>query len=254
MTFGSLFAGIGGLDLGLERVGMTCVWQVECDPYACRVLQKHWPDVRRHDDVCTFLGGTGGDIESWKCDLICGGFPCQDISFAGKGAGLVGQRSGLWYEFARIVGEIRPRYVLVENVTGLFVRGMDVVLGSLASLGYDAEWEVIPAASVGAPHLRERVFILAYPNGIGFQAYSDENILCRTSAKIRDAGLPCHVGGSSIWSQTRPIGARSMGVDNGIPSDLDRIKCLGNAVVPQVAEWIGNRIMEFESMGVNGGR
>ena len=158
-TFGSLFAGIGGLDLGLERAGMTCAWQVEIDPWARRVLAKHWPGVRRWDDVRTFppmadsesercgpwnswraeSHGEGSDISPWTVDLICGGFPCTDISYAGKGAGLAGKQSGLWYELARIVRVLRPRYILVENVSALLTRGLDAVLGTLAADGYDAE-------------------------------------------------------------------------------------------------------------------
>jgi DNA (cytosine-5)-methyltransferase 1 len=169
MTFGSLFAGIGGMDLGLERAGMTCKWQVEIDPFCRKVLAKHWPSVRRHDDVKTF---PPNDTEDWNVDLICGGFPCQDISFAGKGAGLVGERSGLWFEYARIVRDLRPKYVLVENVSALLVRGLDSVLGSLASFGYDAEWHCIPAAAVGAPHIRDRVFVLGHTDGSRTDAFT----------------------------------------------------------------------------------
>ena len=157
MTFGSLFAGIGGFDLGLERAGMACAWQVEREPYAVRVLEKHWPNVRRHDDVRTFPPEEG----NWEVDLICGGFPCQDISVAGKGAGLAGERSGLWHEMHRIISELRPRYVIVENVAALLSRGMETVLGELSEIGYDAEWHVIPASAVGAPHRRDRVWIVA---------------------------------------------------------------------------------------------
>jgi len=158
MTFGSLFAGIGGIDLGLERAGMRCLWQVECDPYCLRVLAKHWPDVRRWDEVRTFPPD-----ETWEApDLICGGFPCQDLSYAGKGAGIEGARSGLWSEFARIIRHLRPRFVLVENVPALLGRGLGRVLGDLAEGGYDAEWDCLPAASIGAPHRRDRVFVVAY--------------------------------------------------------------------------------------------
>ena len=159
MNFGSLFAGIGGIDLGLERAGMRCKWQVEIDDYASRVLEKHWPRVKRHRDIRTFP--TSGD---WSVDLIAAGFPCQDLSIAGKGEGLDGKQSGLFFEVIRVVGEIRPKYVLLENVSALLARGMDTVLGELASLGYDAEWHCIPASSVGAPHIRDRVFIVAYAN------------------------------------------------------------------------------------------
>ena len=160
MTFGSLFSGIGGMDLGLERAGMRCVWQSEIDPYACRVLVKHWPGVPNLGDISR-IDWSGVE----RPDLVCGGFPCQDISFAGKGAGLDGKRSGLWYEFARCVREVRPRFVLVENVAALLVRGLDAVLGTLASLGFDAEWEGLPAAAFGADHIRDRLFILAYAAG-----------------------------------------------------------------------------------------
>jgi len=183
LTFGSLFAGIGGFDLGFERAGMRCEWQVEIDPYANRVLEKHWPNVRRWGDIKTFppdaecepestkcgtvsgadaeFKGTG---EEWRVNVICGGFPCQDISYAGMGAGLAGERSGLFYEAIRVIREVGPRIVVLENVAALLTRGIDDVLGTLASIGFDAEWHCIPAAAVGAPHIRDRVFILGYAN------------------------------------------------------------------------------------------
>lgn len=159
-TVGSLFSGIGGIDLGLERAGFRIAAQVEIDDYCRRVLAKHWPGVPRFADIREVTGDDIGDV-----DLLAGGFPCQDISNAGKRAGIDGERSGLWGEFARLVREIRPRYVLVENVGALLGRGIDRVLGDLAALGYDAEWESLPAAAFGAPHLRWRVFLVAYPNG-----------------------------------------------------------------------------------------
>ena len=158
----SLFAGIGGLDLGLERAGLVCRWQVENNPYAVKVLEKHWPNVKRYGDIITL---DPRELE-WV-DLICGGFPCQDISHAGKRAGLGGSRSGLWFEMLRIVRHLRPRYVLVENVAALLGRGLGAVLGDLASCGYDAEWDCLPAAAFGAPHIRDRVFIVADSEGCG---------------------------------------------------------------------------------------
>jgi DNA (cytosine-5)-methyltransferase 1 len=104
-------------------------------------------------------------------DVLAGGFPCQDLSYAGKGAGIDGERSGLWGEYARLIRELRPRYVVVENVTALLARGMGRVLGDLAACGYDAEWDCIPAAAVGAPHRRDRVWIVAYPNGAGLEGH-----------------------------------------------------------------------------------
>ena len=281
MTFGSLFAGIGGLDLGLERAGMQCKWQVEINPYAQRVLTKHWPEVRRHDDIKTW---PESDTES--VDLICGGFPCQDISFAGKGAGLSGERSGLFYELIRVVREMGPRYVLLENVSALLVRGIDDVLGTLASIGVDAEWDCIPAAAVGAPHIRDRVFILAYAdtNGSGQRCDNTENEKWRSSedwravlsprrnvagADVKPAGEVSDANSqrlqkpeskpreertegraeqwtcftSKSWWATEPDVGR---VAYGVPARVDRLRGLGNAVVPQVAEFIGNAIVEHE--------
>jgi DNA (cytosine-5)-methyltransferase 1 len=161
-TIGSLFSGIGGLELGLEWAGLGRVtWQVEKDEYCRQILAKHWPDAVRHEDVRTV-----GAHNLSRVDVLCGGFPCQDISIAGKGAGLAGARSGLWSEYARIVGELRPGIVLVENVAALVVRGLDRVLCDLAALGYDALWFTLRASDVGAPHLRERLFIVAYPHGL----------------------------------------------------------------------------------------
>jgi len=158
MKVGSLFSGIGGFDLGLERAGFEIAWQAENDPYCAAVLAKHWPNIRRFGDVRKIEGRRLG-----KVDLLCGGFPCQDVSQAGKrDVGIAGRRSGLWGEYARLIRELRPKIVLVENVTGLAVRGLDRVLGDLASLGFDAEWECFAAAHLGAPHLRRRLFILAW--------------------------------------------------------------------------------------------
>jgi DNA (cytosine-5)-methyltransferase 1 len=159
----SLFAGIGGFDLGLERTGgFKTVAFCEIEPFAVRVLNKNWPGVPVYGDVRELTA------ERLRADgavpnVIVGGFPCQDISFAGKGAGLAGERSGLWGEYARLVGEIRPGFVIVENVAALLSRGLGDVLGDLAALGYDAEWHCIPASAVGAPHRRDRIWILAYP-------------------------------------------------------------------------------------------
>lgn len=159
-----LFSGIGGFSLGLERSGaFKTVAFCEIEPYCQKVLAKHWPQVPIYDDVRTITADRLAS-DGITVDAICGGFPCQDISCAGKGAGLEGERSGLWFEYARIIGELRPRYVIVENVSALLNRGLDRVLGTLASLGYDAEWHCIPATFVGAPHRRDRVWIVAYSN------------------------------------------------------------------------------------------
>ena len=242
-TVGSLFAGIGGLELGLEATGkFKTVWQVERDPYATKVLKKHWPDVPRHDDVCTFPPEAG----KWDCDLICGGFPCQDISFAGKGAGLDGERSGLFYEGIRIIDRLRPRWVLLENVAALLVRGLDDVLRELAQIGYNAEWHCVPAAAVGAPHRRDRIFIIGHMADTvrdGLQGHRETGKAGQASiqrAFILYRGTP-----RPQW----PIGAGVCRTANGVPDRIHRIRCLGNAVVPQVAQFMGEIILE--RMGEN---
>ena len=150
-----LFSGIGGFSLGLERAGMKTVAFCEIDPYASRVLEKHWPDVPNLGDVTK--------AEFPDADFICAGFPCQDISYAGTGAGLAGERSGLWREVVRAIRMVRPRGTLLENVAALLNRGMGTVLGDLAEIGHDAEWHCIPASAVAAPHRRDRIWIYTNP-------------------------------------------------------------------------------------------
>jgi DNA (cytosine-5)-methyltransferase 1 len=186
-----LFSGIGGFSLAADSVQIETVAFCECEPYPQSVLRRHWPDVPIFDDVKELtadaladatgvrLGGvreTEGTAGSGGRRLrepagssprliITAGFPCQDISYAGKGAGLDGERSGLFFEVARLTDELRPDYLLLENVAALLTRGLDAVLGTLASLGYDALWACIPACAVGAPHRRDRIWILAAPEG-----------------------------------------------------------------------------------------
>ena len=192
LTIGSLFAGIGGLELGLEWAGFGPVlWQVERDAYAARVLARHWPSAKRYDDVRTV-----GKHNLQSVDILCGGFPCQDLSFAGKGAGLNGERSGLWREFARIIGEIRPKYVVVENVAALLSRGLEEVLGDLAALGYDAQWDCIPASAMCAPHRRDRIFIVGYAKS--------EHRRRALSQCVRDSQS---IGEEAEVTRTRGVGA-----------------------------------------------
>jgi DNA (cytosine-5)-methyltransferase 1 len=244
MTVGSLFSGIGGLELGLERAGMRTVWQVEKDDYARRVLAKHWPTVRRWDDVKTFPPDDGHD---WGCDLICGGFPCQDISFAGAGAGIHGERSSLWFEFARVVRVVRPRYVLVENVPALLHRGMGDVLGTLAALGYDAEWDCLQASGFGAFHNRERVFICAYRPGSVQGVFTEARGEWQREIKSRRLASS---QASSRWPAERFDSEPDVAVlVDGGPDWLGRLgagRAYGNAVVPAVSEWLGRRILSAE--------
>ena len=159
-----LFSGIGGFSIGLERAGMKTIAFAEIEPYCRRVLRHHWPDVPQFTDVKEI---NAKHFPHWWPDVICGGFPCQGLSLAGLGLGLADVRSALWFEYARIIGEFRPHWVIVENVPALRSRGLDQVLGSLAALGYDAEWNCIPAAAFGAPHRRDRIWIVAHPKSSG---------------------------------------------------------------------------------------
>jgi len=276
LTFGSLFAGIGGFDLGFERAGMVCKWQVEIDDYANRVLAKHWPAVHRERDIRQC-----GRHNLQPVDVICGGFPCQDISYAGLGAGLDGERSGLFFEAIRVVRELQPRIVVLENVAALLTRGLDRVLGTLAEVGYDAEWHCIPAAAVGAPHIRDRVFVMAYREGDGWQQGQsfarggDERIeqgkKLRSRNGCQDVANPTISGrkeGARLWGHGKSSGWRKLTgcseslrpgewsaepdvgrVANGIPARVDRLRGLGNAVVPQVAEFIGRQIVQHMTGG-----
>lgn len=234
LTFGSLFAGIGGLDLGLERAGMSCAFQVEIDDYATRVLEKHWPNVPKFRDV----RGVGAHNLP-AVDLLCGGFPCQDISNAGQRSGLAGSRSGLWTEYYRIIRDLRPRYIVVENVSALLDRGIDTVLGDLAAGGYDAEWSVLSSCAMGAPHTRERVFIVAYAHSVNGQARVG-TIAHRALADERRNNAPR----DRKWElPTSPIPRGN----DGIPHRMERIGRLGNAVDPRVAEFIGRQIVAFDA-------
>jgi DNA (cytosine-5)-methyltransferase 1 len=234
LTHGSLFAGIGGFDLGFERAGIKTVWQVEIDEYCRKVLAKHFPTAERYGDIREC-----GSHNLAPVDIISGGFPCQDISNAGKRTGIDGERSGLWSEYARIIRELRPRYVVVENVAALLHRGMERVLGDLAASGYDAEWDCLSAGVFGAHFLRDRVFIVATHTKSGS---------CRLQGE-----RPKPIG---TWSEQQfarllhdhlehavPAGKRGR-ISDGIPKRVDRLKGLGNAVIPQITEWIGRRIDE----------
>lgn len=257
-TVGSLFSGIGGIELGLERTGrFRTVWNSEIEPYACAVLRKHWPEVPNLGDI-TKVDWRGGAIE--KPDVICGGFPCQDISRAGKGAGIKeGTRSGLWFEFKKAISFLHPRVAFVENVSAITFRGLLAVLGDLADIGYDAEWVTVRASDVGAPHQRERLFIVAYPydNGrnrgkvLERRLHSnfkwDMEAIVKEGLQRQFAALKNHsafydyaLPESGPWSVIPPF----LRVDDGVPGRVDRIKCLGNAVVPQVAQEIGEMICE----------
>jgi len=240
LTIGSLFSGIGGLELGLERAGLgPVVWQVEKDAYCRAVLAKHWPDATRYGDIRDVGRATLAPV-----DVTAGGFPCQDVSFAGDGAGIFGERSGLWQEYLRVVRELRPRYVVMENVAALLVRGIGVILGELARLGYDAEWSTLSACAVGAPHVRRRLFIVAYPH----REHGRSGL--RDSAAQPPRTLQTVHGFESARASWRARMANPSALYGGADGILDgshRNRGIGNAVVPQVAEVVGRVVMALEA-------
>ena len=311
----SLFAGIGGFDLGLERAGYRTVRFVEKDPFCQRVLAKHWPGVPCDDDVTT------AEFEEGEADVVVGGFPCQDLSYAGDGAGLAGERSGLWRELLRAIRVVRPLNAIVENVAALLGRGLGVVLGDLAEIGYDTEWHCIPASAVGAPHRRDRIWIVAHPGSVEHKggrapisgalaaqlltadtdrdrehdvavnaemAVAPESVSDADGARSqgRVGAVVCerpgewtartsspsvadpagggrteghsHAGGRSegtrasqewsrpsdgSWWLSEPDVGR---VAHGVPARVDRLRSLGNAVVPAIPELIGRALLTPE--------
>lgn len=235
-TFGSLFAGIGGIDLGLERAGWDCRWQVENDPYCQSVLRRHWPETPLHGDIREVDWDAVEPVQ-----LVAGGFPCQPFSYAGLRAGTEDER-WLWPEVVRCVRSVRPRFVLLENVAALATDpdAFGAVLGDLHLLGFDAEWSVLPACAVGAPHARDRLFLVAYA--------ADGHVTDHLSSDRRPATRPGQPRGSrrGTWGDgwlPEPAVDR---VAYGLPLRVvrDPLHALGNAVVPQVVEWIGRMILE----------
>ena len=241
-TFGSLFSGIGGLDVGLERAGFKCQWQVEEHAYRQKVLEKQFPGVTRFRDVRTV-----GRHNLSKVDLLAGGFPCQDVSISNThGAqGLDGARSGLWSQFYRIICELRPRYVLVENVSALLVRGMGRVLGDLARIGYDAEWQVLQASDFGLPHQRKRVFIVAYTNQIGRACFPNRYVQRGVSVSSRQASDTMVLLRDMVAQLEQRLGEPSVfRNDDGLSNWMEQLEAIGDAVVPRVGEYVGRCIVE----------
>ena len=273
LTVGSLFSGIGGLDLGLERAGMEIIWQSEIDPYCNKVLKKHWPEVPNYGNI--------KDID-WsrvpRPDVICGGYPCQPFSTAGKRRGTDDPRH-LWPWVRDAISNLRPRYAILENVRGHITMGGTTVIAELAEIGYDAEWRIVSAAGLGAPHRRDRIIIVAYSSGQRSDGGQPRSDITQPSEK----GLQKQIGTSSTnvaysegsasgstqpydlrariwqttklrksdsatrtnsnWWETEPDVGR---VADGVSNRVDRLRGLGNAVVPQVAEYIGRLVMAAE--------
>ena len=292
-----LFSGIGGFSLGLERAGMETVAFCEFDEHAQKVLRKHWPDVPIHSDIREL------DAKQYRgtVDVVCGGFPCQDLSNAGAQAGFSGDRSSLYTEMLRVISECMPRYAIFENVSGLLTgdsgRWFGQFLYDLDKIGFDAEWHCIEAAYVGAPHRRNRVWVIAYPHDgcelkkkeiftRGDAIISSSNTFTYAQSKhdrngkqesIKGQKSKFRKGFSGIKISANANSERCKGVakiahdlkqqiesmrssedvrqgfnlsepplcgaNDGLPRRLDRLRRLGNAVVPQIPEAIGRAIM-----------
>jgi DNA (cytosine-5)-methyltransferase 1 len=273
------FSGIGGFTLAADRLGGFETTQfVELDPFCSKVLQKQWPEVPIHGDIRTFTGNVG------QFDVITAGFPCQDLSSAGKQAGLEGERSGLFYEVIRLARELQPRFVVFENVANLVSHKdgetFQEVLFQIARAGFDAEWAVVSARDVGACHLRKRVWIVAYATSkcgddvrledAGEAPESElRNSDCADAADADDEGLqgrepagvcehaaewtawqgnPSGCGLSADWRGyvSEPVLCRG---DDGLSGRVDRLKALGNAVVPQAAMVPLRRVLQLANHG-----
>lgn len=227
LTVMSLFAGIGGIDLGLERAGMRTVAQVEIDPYCRRVLARHWKETPRHDDVRTAADWWLSSARP-RVDVIAGGYPCPRFSQAARGRNVA---PDLWPHMRDVIDAIRPSYVLLENVSAHLGRGFAGVLADLDALGFDAEWSVVTACSVGASHTRRRLLVVAYPHRDGESVFPVDGEV---------AGLSEVAGDRGHWGIPTADDVRT---DDGVPDRVDRLRLLGNAVVPGVAEIAGRAIV-----------
>lgn len=272
LTALDLFSGIGGFALGFHRAGIQTSAFCEVEPYAQRVLAKNFPGIPIHDDVRTLNAARLAELGVGRPDIICGGFPCQDISTAGRGAGLDGERSGLWGEYARIIGELRPRWVVAENSPALRARGADRVCADLEEHGYTTVPVVVGAVHAGAPHRRQRAWVVAYAHGLrklqpsgAFpelgrrlgdgreEGRAGEDVAHPARQQHKD-GLPekrwtsASVLSQRIQPQSWPPEPDVGRVAYGVPSRVDRLRCLGNAVVPDLPEIIGRAILKLDHL------
>lgn len=245
-----LFSGIGGFSLGLERAGMRTVAFCELDSGARSILAKHWPGIPCYADIRELTAARLA-ADGIVADVISGGFPCQDISCASptRHLGIDGERSGLWSELARLVGEVRPRYAILENSSALAGRGLGRVLGDLAEIGYDAEWHCLRASDVGAPFEGDRIYLLATPHPLDGQERLGLRPQCLRPGTLQRA---CAEYRSTVWLEAT---CRSARMGDGFSDFMDRrrrTEWLGNAVVPQIPEIIGRAIMTCHSFNAEG--
>jgi DNA-cytosine methyltransferase len=260
MNFIDLFTGIGGFSLGFEQAGLKCITQVENNPDCLRLLNKRWPNVKKHSDVKN-VGGHNLDY----ADIICGGFPCQDISKArfGSGDGLAGERSGLWFEFARIVDEVAPEWVVIENNPPLLTsndgRDFTAIIQTLVGFGYGISWRVLHAKDFDCPTSRRRLFIVARlscirsPYKVLFERNKVGSVLPRTPSKENnlpmclgwDGGLSYERLRQCVVTKVNPTGTRG---DKRVSRGMDRFRyrAIANAVNPPIAKWIAEGIVKFK--------
>ena len=281
------FSGIGGFSYAAEKLvgGFETIQFVECEPYAQKILKKHWPDIPIHDDIKTY------NPEPYSADVVCGGFPCQDISTAGQGKGITEEtRSGLFYELIRVIRLVRPKYIVLENVAAILNNGLGIVLGELAEAGVDCEWACIPASALGACHQRDRWWLDAYPNDNGSSSPEKSRSIEETNGrtekrqnetgKLEGSSQPrnsevvqfdvADPSGDRLQGQIRPRLPRQAWSqknsrrlnsnwrlyesepvlrrgDDGLSNRIHRLKALGNAVCPQVAAIPLQRVLDLQN-------
>jgi DNA (cytosine-5)-methyltransferase 1 len=226
MELGSLFSGIGGFELGAEWANIQTVWNCEIEKFPKSVLKKRFPHVRQYDDIRTMQN------PEW-CDIICGGFPCQDISIAGKGEGITGERSGLWSEMWRIIGNVRPNYVIIENSPMLTVRGFEQVLCDLHKIGYDAEWQCLSGRTFGIQQNRERIYCIAYASKIGCVCNGKKSVFQKPYIQGKPPRI--YPGYRTRCDLPTP---RTLRKHNVLPNQVDRVGSCGNAVMPLIALYL----------------
>lgn len=247
MRHGSLFNGIGGFQLAAHWMGWTNVWHCEIDKFCNKVVKQHFPESICYEDIKQF------DARQWrgKIDIVSGGFPCQDISNAGLQAGIFGTRSGLWTEYARIIAEVRPAYVLIENSPEIFNKGFEKVLHDLSEIGYDAEWECLSAAEFGFPHIRNRAWVLAYPDAQRRRGILHSVKRLNNAKSEKGQAVTLDSQGSAFLQFEEGYSEPAVfGVDDGISKRLDvlnRLAACGNAIVPQIAYEIFKAIAQTEN-------
>lgn len=234
LTHGSLFSGIGGFELGAKLENINTLWNCEIKPFNRKILNQHFKETYQYEDIRTMYNPQ-------YVDIISGGFPCQDISINGRGNGINGERSGLWKQMFRICSEVRPKYIIIENSPALAIRGIEQVLSNLAQIGYDAEWSCIPNCAFSYPHRRERLFIIAYPNGIRPQSLvQDGRSYDSIFQAINKTGQIYALSLSEWFRQQRTDSG--IGSNIRIPNYVDRIEGVGNAVNPIIAKYLFNCI------------